>query len=516
MSPPATADNSPDGGRGAVSALGPIDPSSVLDPHENEEKEKAAPWIVRQLVGSMTGRIMMSSYESLRAAGTGVWGDSSPLSLPCIRFRDIVVHTVIAATGGAAAIASPVMGPASDVAVSSLGDTVLVHFALQAGFDLATKAGDDLLIEYPIESVIPIHSSRLETTHVKVLEITLKFKAAVEDARLGFFRSSVHKDADLFAKVKDYLRVEKGWFNPYLFASARRPIIPRSMKADIIFCHGPFLQGDYRLGETLLNESASIITLCPAPELSSDPEKEKEKETIAETPASPESGESGQPTPSKFSLGSIKSNLKDLQPALTNRFARSKVPAPDDTDPASADSSAPEPDMTARLAKFPTSTTPRRLVIIVVGIKPHRKLWTTSARPEESVIQYILLNGCPSIVVPVKVGAPLVAWDTLTLEQLWEIELPPKSTDESSKPPKSTSGKFEGIVQVLLEFLDLCIDWERVIKVGKEKLTEERKRDEVKAAVTLLVASAVRSRDSKEAKKELDKVRSGIAMWRIP
>lgn len=62
----------------------------------------------------------MSSYESLRAAGTSVvclspvgiafyliytgmlirlqWGDSSPLLLPCIRFRDLAVHTVIVAT----------------------------------------------------------------------------------------------------------------------------------------------------------------------------------------------------------------------------------------------------------------------------------------------------------------------------------------------------------------------------------------------------------------------------------
>ena len=40
------------------------------------------------------------------------------------------------------------------------------------------------------------------------------------------------------------------------------------------------------------------------------------------------------------------------------------------------------------------------------------------------MINYILLNGCPAIVVPVKVGAPLVAWDGLTLEQLWKVSLP--------------------------------------------------------------------------------------------
>lgn len=48
----------------------------------------------------------------------------------------------------------------------------------------------------------------------------------------------------MFGAVVDYLKVEKGWFAPYLFASARRPDIPRLMKADVIFCHGPFLPGE--------------------------------------------------------------------------------------------------------------------------------------------------------------------------------------------------------------------------------------------------------------------------------
>ncbi|KAK1217168.1 hypothetical protein PQX77_020176 [Marasmius sp. AFHP31] len=465
-----------------VSALGPIDPASVIDPqaHANDdlEKEKVAPWIVRKLVG-----------------------------------------------GGVAAIASPVMGPVSDAVVTSFGDTILVHLMLYAGFDVSTKIANDLLIEHPINHAIPINSSRLETTKVKVLLITLKFKATVEDAKLGFFRSSVHKDADLFASVKDYLAVEKGWFNPYLFASARRPIIPRSMKADVVFCHGPFLQGDYGLGETLLNESASIITLCSAPLPRADPA------TVSENtaPAAAQS-EAGLPA-SRFSLEKIRSNLH--VPELTNRFMRSRSRSPSPTPQADKETrasgdasltagSASESEMNPKLTDLPPPPTPRRLVILVVGIKPHRKLWTTSARPEESVIQYILLNGCPSIVVPVKVGAPLIAWDTLTLEQLWDVELPPAPTavtkegDEELQPPRSTTGKFEGIVQVLLEFLGLCIDWERVIQLRDEEVTEEKKRAEVKAALTLLVASAVRSRDSKEARKELDKERSGIAMWRIP
>ncbi|KDR68452.1 hypothetical protein GALMADRAFT_257184 [Galerina marginata CBS 339.88] len=465
-----------------ISALGPIDPASVP---EVQEEEKAAPWIVRKLVGSMTGRIVMSSYETLRAAGTNVvclspWGDSSPLFLPCIRFRDLAVHTVIAATGGMAAVAAPVMGPVSDVVVGSFGDTILVELGLHAGFDLTVKAADDLVFDHTIKKLVPIHSQRLETTGVKVLLITLRYKHTMSDAALGFYRSSMHSDTSLFAAVKDYLAVEKGWFSPYLFASARRPIIPRNMKPDIIFCHGPFLSGDYRVGEALLNESASVIALCDAP----PPE-------VVTAPVDDHL------------------SLKNLSmPSLSSVFSRSRT-------------ASPEPALTP----LPPPPTPRRMIILLVGLKPHRKLWTLSARPSESVINYILLNGCPVIVVPVKVGAPLLAWDGLTLEQLWEIDLPP--SDET----RSTSGKFEGIVDVIFEYVDLCVDWDRIkIPVAesnvassaessapeKAEKSEVPSRELLKDAITLLVAAAIRSKTSKAAKKELDADRSGIAMWRIP
>ncbi|TFK47590.1 hypothetical protein OE88DRAFT_1665817 [Heliocybe sulcata] len=448
-----------------ASALGPIDPASVPP----GEEEKKAPWIVRKLVGSMTGRIVMSSYESLRAAGTSVvclspWGDSSPLLLPCIRFRDLAMHTVIAATGGTAAIAAPVMGPISDVVMTSVGDTILVEVGLHTGFELTVKAADDLLIEHPVNHMIPIHSNKLETTAVKELLITLKYKHTVEDANLGFFRSSVHGDSSLFANVKDYLAVEKGWFSPYLFASGRRPIIPRTMKPDVVFCHGPFLSGDYKIGETLLNESASVISLAsppPPPETEQKPEEHH-------------------------------SSLSVKLPNLSNLFERSRTPSPE---PALAPPASPPQ--------------PRRLVILVVGLKPHRTFWTTSARPSESVIRYQLLNGCPAIVVPAKVGAPLLAWDTLTLEHLWGVKLPEESETATQQPGHG----FQGIVNVMFEYVDLCIDWERLVLPEGDR---DDKKDTVKNAISLLVAAAVRSGNSKEVKKEVDKERSGIAIWRIP
>lgn len=178
------------------------------------------------------------------------------------------------------------------------------------------------------------------------------------------------------------------------------------------------------------------------------------------------------------------------------------------------------------------------------------------------MIRYLLLNGCVSILVPVKPGAPLVAWDGLTLEQLWEIDLPPDSVDEGGKPSKSASGKFEGVVQVLYEYLDLCVDWDRLVlpqdvlqvvnpEIGDSGTTDtiistpddagsdvvkaddgteevqlpaysdggvsklDQKHEALRGAVTLLVASAIRSKDSKAARKEIDVDRAGIAMWRI-
>lgn len=279
------------------------------------------------------------------------------------------------------------------------------------------------------------------------------------------------------------------------------------MKPDIVFCHGPFIQGaamstsmelltlphstgDYRVGETLLAESAMIITFCGP--VKSRSEEETDLHEALEKDQS--------------KLHQAKDTLKTL--SLSNMFTRSRTPSP-------------EPALTP----LPNPPSPRRLVILAVGLKPHRKLWTLSARPGESVINYILLNGCPTIVVPAKVGAPLVAWDGLTLEQFWEVELP---ADDSSR---TLSGKFEGIVDVLFEYLDLCVDWDRfeVINAGpgeegdkgkemenKPKSIELSPKRDLKDAVTLLVVAIIRSKDSKEARKEIDASRGGIAMWRIP
>lgn len=92
-----------------------------------------------------------------------------------------------------AAVATPVMGPVSDIIVSTFGDTILVEVGMHAGFELTTKVANDLVLDKAIKAVVPIHSDRLTTTGVKELLITLKYKHTFEDASLGFYRSGLHK-----------------------------------------------------------------------------------------------------------------------------------------------------------------------------------------------------------------------------------------------------------------------------------------------------------------------------------
>lgn len=92
-----------------------------------------------------------------------------------------------------AAVAAPAMGPVSDVIVGTLGDSLVVELGTHVGFELTTKVANDLVFDKTAAVLIPIHSSRLQTTGVKALLITLKYKHVVEDAALGFFRSSMHQ-----------------------------------------------------------------------------------------------------------------------------------------------------------------------------------------------------------------------------------------------------------------------------------------------------------------------------------
>lgn len=78
------------------------------------------------------------------------------------------------------------------------------------------------MVDKPLDILIGNHAHVLDTTSVKTILITLKYKHIIDDAALGFFRSPVHSDPSMFSNVADYFAVEKGWFSPYLFATNRR------------------------------------------------------------------------------------------------------------------------------------------------------------------------------------------------------------------------------------------------------------------------------------------------------
>lgn len=176
---------------------------------------------------------------------------------------------------------------------------------------------------------------------------------------------------------------------------------------------------------------------------------------------------------------------------------------------------------------------PRRMIILLLGLKPHRAgIWTSSARPSESVIHYLLFNGCPTIVVPVKPGSPLVAWDTLTLTQLQKYVKEGRRND--------------GIIRILFEYVSLCVDWDRVIlptggetdngvteaevketaveglpadesgETGASSADEEKKKKSLKDALELLITATMKTVDSKEVEDKVDPDRAGVAFFRLP
>ncbi len=333
----------------------------------------------------------------------------------------------------------------------------------------------------------------------------------------------------MFTTVLDYLSIEKGWMSPILFASNRRPIIPRTMKPDVVFCHGPFLSGlcitvfsglrllidapgDYRIAQTLLAESASVISL------SEEPSPDDIPLYLQEKPKEPDPYPKYRP--------------------ISNYIARKKAEHELEKNPPPS---------------IPAVQQKRRLLIILMGIKPHRtdNAWSTSRRPGESLIRYLLLNGCPSVVVPAKQGCPLIAWNTLSLESIWKIAkvegvAGPTPDQTASLTPEGEETKLDGALRVLFEYVELCIDWDRVIVPSSDQAPSsesadaavqvdleseskpqedaqaavpaslDSKREAVKNALGALLAGAVKSYESKAVKKDVDVDRAGIALLRMP
>jgi hypothetical protein len=443
------------------------------------------------------------------------------------------------------------------------------------------------LIDKPANLLIPTHSGKLETTDIKKILITLSFKHILTDAALGYFRAPNQGGSEptLFSNIKDYLSIDKGWFSPYLFASCRRPLIPRSMIPDVIFCHGPWLKGDYSIGVTLMNESTNIVALTPDTEVPPEEEdpslikkalaalnfgkaepaqpglspeaaaqyqepprshtptgferlssffghkKEKSRETIPsqadetkinETPE-PAKVEKAYPPPSHPPPGHVNSGDTSTSPAPEQSSTNTGPPATQNGVTTMIDKltdqlnqwrgkSAKPAESTEVEQAVPTPPPNRRMIVLVLGISPHRAgVWTSSARPGESVMNYWLLNGCPALVLPIKPGSPLIAWHAVTLKTLQGLK---DGVDGQA---------FKDILDDLVNYVELCVDEERITlpngyaeqdTVGGTGL--ELKRRAVRDGMALVLAGAVRSGSCAKVKKDIDSDRAGIVFFRIP
>lgn len=140
---------------------------------------------------SIPARVVGSALETVRATATTVvylspWGDSNPVLLPNVRYRDLLVQTIVVATGGAAAIAEPVFDLVADEIGTAVGD-IIAELVVEAGVKATTHArtlrrtaaiADDtaqafeMAVDEAVDCVIPPDSERLVTTAVKTLLIT--------------------------------------------------------------------------------------------------------------------------------------------------------------------------------------------------------------------------------------------------------------------------------------------------------------------------------------------------------
>ncbi|KAF2740373.1 hypothetical protein EJ04DRAFT_424856 [Polyplosphaeria fusca] len=94
----------------------------------------------------------------------------------------------------------------------------------------------------------------LQTTNVKSLQVGIKHKLMGVDADLRFVG---------IYPTRDTQDCNKGWFCPYLFASARTPLVPRANDFSVCQFFGPFLgEGDYQMAHKLLSESAHSLSMC--------------------------------------------------------------------------------------------------------------------------------------------------------------------------------------------------------------------------------------------------------------
>lgn len=240
--------------------------SSSSNPANPKDEEKSG-GVKRFFGDTLFGRVARSSVQTVTTTikipkSLSPWGDNNPVTLPNVRYRDAVLFTAFAFAGG------PLVEGISDSVTSLFGAESFVSEIVASGagsimgstmlkysiFQIVEQAIDKGIVEH----MLPEEEKMLVTTGVKSLQVGIKHKLMGVDADLRF--------VDVYPS-RDPQGCEKGWFCPYLFASARTPSVPRANDFGICQFFGPFLGGDYLLAHKLLAESTHTLALCdPVPQ----------------------------------------------------------------------------------------------------------------------------------------------------------------------------------------------------------------------------------------------------------
>ncbi|KAJ4370655.1 hypothetical protein N0V83_005176 [Neocucurbitaria cava] len=211
---------------------------------------------------TLVGRVARSSVQTATSmakmpTALSPWGDNNPVTLPNVRYRDAVLFTTFAFVGG------PLVDGMADGVAGAFGADSFISEIVSSGagaiaastvikygvFQIVEQAIDKGIIEH----MLPEEEKMLQTTNVKSLQVGIRHKLMGVDADLRFVG---------IYPARNTQACEKGWFCPYLFASARTPSVPRAHDFAIAQSFGPFLGGDYLLAHKLLAESAHTLSLC--------------------------------------------------------------------------------------------------------------------------------------------------------------------------------------------------------------------------------------------------------------
>jgi hypothetical protein len=221
--------------------------------------EKQTGGVQRFFGDTLFGRVARSSVQTATSAmkmpsSLSPWGDNNPVTLPNVRYRDAVLFTTFAFVG------TPLVEGISDGVAGAFGADSFVSEIVNSGagvilgstiikysvFQIVEQAIDKGIIEH----LLPEEEKMLQTTNVKSLQVGIKHKLMGVDADLRF--SGIYPSRDSQA-------CEKGWFCPYLFASARTPSVPRANDFSICQFFGPFLAGKRPSFQSLSQTQAALI-----------------------------------------------------------------------------------------------------------------------------------------------------------------------------------------------------------------------------------------------------------------